>query len=152
MLEHLLLKLKRDFPTVDWVAGDKFAWDPRDQKVTFDPSVAHPKWSLLHEAGHVAASHQTYKSDVSLLKMEVEAWAKAAKLAAIYGETINKNYVEDCLDSYRDWLHRRSTCPNCSQNGLEQTKGRYHCLNCQHVWEVSEQRFCRVYRKNISLK
>lgn len=147
-LVNLLKRLKSDYPDVGLKKSDRFSWDPSTKTIYYDPSGQDPKWSLLHEAGHMTKQHSVYKGDLSLLTMEVEAWDEAKRLAKIYGETIEQDHIEDCLDSYRDWLYKRSQCPNCSLNGVEKSTGNYRCLNCRHQWTVTENRFCRVYRKS----
>lgn len=146
--DKLLLALKEELADISWQESERFSWDPRHKTIFFSLDTEHPKWSLLHEAGHAKCDHERYSSDIELLKMEVEAWQAAKVLATELGEAIDQDHVEDCLDSYRDWLHRRSKCPHCEQNGIESPKGTYCCINCTHSWTVSEQRFCRVYRKS----
>ena len=147
-LNNLLKSLRNDYPEVRWKKSERFSWDPSQKTIYYDPSGQDPKWSLLHEAGHMSKQHNTYRNDLNLLKMEVEAWDEAKHLATVYGETIDQDHIEDCLDSYRDWLYKRSQCPKCSQNGIEQSSGNYRCINCRHQWTVTENRFCRVYRKS----
>ncbi len=147
-LHSLLEQLKNDFPGVSWREAARFSWDPKERVISYASHGEHPKWSLLHEAGHMNKGHNNYKNDIGLLMMEVEAWTEAKSLGAKYGEVIDQTHIEDCLDSYRDWLHKRSQCPKCEQNGLEYTRGHYRCINCHHEWSVSDQRFCRVYRKS----
>ena len=109
------------------------------------------EWSLLHEIGHVLCEHKIYSSDVGLLKMEVQAWQKARKLANKYAINIDEEHIEKCLDSYRDWLYRRSSCPKCSQAGIEKSLGIYLCVNCKNQWKVTAEKFCRVYRKTVTI-
>lgn len=147
-LNNLLNRLSKDFPTINWEKSERFSWEPSTGTIYYDPCGQDPKWSLLHEAGHMTKQHNTYKGDLDLLRMEVEAWDEAKRLASVYGETIDQDHIEDCLDSYRDWLYKRSQCPKCYQNGIEQTSGNYRCINCRHQWTVTQNRFCRVYRKS----
>jgi hypothetical protein len=108
-------------------------------------------WSILHELGHALLDHQSYENDVNLLQKEAEAWEKAVIVAKSYGMTIDQEHIQNCLDTYRDWLHKRSTCPTCSSHGLQQNKALYRCLNCQGAWKVSSARFCRPYRLKKAL-
>lgn len=146
-LNHLLARLKVDYPDVNFIESDHFRWNADKRVVFFSTNTETPVWSLMHEIGHMNSGHQAYSSDLGLLKMEVEAWQKAKQLGAMYGLKADEEYIQDCIDSYRDWLHKRSCCPLCNQNGIEKTKGHYWCINCQASWEVSNSRFCRVYRK-----
>lgn len=143
----LVRRLEQDFPHVSFVVSDHSRWSPEDRVVFFAPDREHADWSLLHEAGHMLADHTNYRTDIDLLKMEVEAWEKAKELGQKYRVKIDPEHIEDCLDSYRDWLYRRSLCPNCSHTGLEKNSGNYSCINCGSQWMVSSDRFCRVYRK-----
>jgi hypothetical protein len=106
-------------------------------------------WSLLHETGHGLLVHADYQSDLELLHMEVAAWEKAKELGQAFGVQIDPNHIEDCLDTYRDWLHRRSTCPTCGSVSLQHNSTEYHCHNCNAMWQVSSSRFCRPYRQLI---
>jgi hypothetical protein len=90
--------------------------------------------------------HQTYRSDFELLLLEVAAWDKAKQLAASQGITMDEEHIQDCLDTYRDWLHERSTCPRCGTVSLQASPSEYNCHNCSASWQVSKSRFCRPYR------
>jgi len=146
-LESLIDKLRTDFPEVVFVEAAECRWSPEEQTIYYKTSDAHPEWSVLHELGHVQSNHLSYSSDIELLMMEAEAWQEAKQLATSYDIKVNAKHIEKCLDSYRDWLYRRSACPNCTQCGIEQSPGRYRCINCGQLWQVSPERFCRVYRK-----
>lgn len=147
----LLQQLKKDFPKVKFIASDRFQWSPEENAIYFTKDTKNNGWSLLHEAGHMLCDHINYSHDFGLLRMEVEAWEKARKLAEKYNHKIDEEHIDKCLDTYRDWLHKRSSCPKCTQAGIERTTGNYHCINCGHRWKVSSERFCRPYRKSFSL-
>lgn len=143
----LLKQVSRDFPDINFKPGDTFRWSSETNTVYYDVSADHACWSLLHEAGHVSRGHSGYKSDSRLVRMEVEAWETALQIAGRYGITIDEDYVQDCIDSYRNWQYSRSKCPRCAQTGAEHTNGLYKCINCREEWQVSPNRFCRVYRR-----
>lgn len=146
-------RLISEHPDIKFIISARFQWSPEDKVIYYNPTSPKPEWSLLHELGHVRGGHVSYRSDIGLLKMEVEAWQKARELARNYGIQISENHIEKCLDSYRDWLYKRSSCPACSQAGLEKITGQYQCINCSESWQVTPERFCRVYRKTVpSLK
>lgn len=92
-------------------------------------------------------NHTSYSSDTRLVGIEVEAWDAAIILAKKYDISVDEDYVQDCLDSYRKWQHDRSKCPKCQMAGLEVKNGEYKCFNCQNQWHVTPNRFCRAYRK-----
>lgn len=140
------------YPAVRLSTGNAFLWSPKEKTVFYAPEklkTDEGQWSLLHELSHADLNHTTYRNDFELLQLEVAAWERAATLAVELGTTINQNFIEDCLDSYRDWLHQRSTCPTCGSGGLQHDQKTYRCHNCHAVWTVSESRFCRIYRRKV---
>lgn len=150
-MQALVDKLIAAYPDLKFVAGDSFYWCPESSEVFYDPSKAAQKsapWSLLHETCHALLEHNSYKSDVELLHLEVAAWSEAIALGPQYGVRIDDEYVQDCLDTYRDWLYRRSVCPGCGTQCLQNDKtSHYRCFNCHTRWHVSPSRFCRAYRR-----
>jgi hypothetical protein len=154
-MEELVAKLTKDFPSIKFSPGKQFCWSPETHEVIYrqNSKSDESSWSLLHETGHAVLQHKTYQADVALLRLEVEAWTKAKDLASNYGIEIGEDHIEDCLDTYRDWLYKRSICPTCNAKCLQQEDFiHYKCFNCHTVWKVSPNRFCRAYRstKNVS--
>ena len=147
---RLLEKVSRDFPKIEFKLSDTFCWSDEDQSICYDPDAEHAIWSLLHELGHMHYKHDRYTTDVMLVRMEVEAWEKAKELGSHYDHAIDEDHIQDCIDSYRNWQHRRSTCPECEQTGIEKTSGTYLCINCRTTWKVTANRFCRVYRQRLN--
>lgn len=147
--DTLLTKLKKQFPGIKFIKGQTFYWSPINQAVFFNAdklSSNDGQWALLHEVAHGALGHSSYENDMALLLCEVAAWQQALELAQDYDVVIDKDHVEDCLDTYRDWLYARSSCPLCELNSLQVSSQKYQCLNCQNTWKVSPSRFCRPYR------
>lgn len=149
-MDTLILKLRKDYPGLQFETADSFYWSPKDQKVFYnndpkDKTVAN--WSLLHEVGHGLLGHIAFESDFQLLKMEVEAWEEARTISTKYGIAIDPDHIQDCLDTYRDWLYQRSTCPECTNCSLQIDSRSYMCFNCGCVWQVSQSRMCRPYRR-----
>ncbi len=152
-MENLLRKLKPLLPHVTFTPGDTFFWSPEHSRITYKPdSVANGQsvWALLHEASHALLGHQTYLKDLDLLLLEVAAWEEAKQLGQRFKIRIDEDHIQDCLDTYRDWLHQRATCPRCSTVSLQPTPGAYRCHNCAATWSVSASRFCRPYRLSNS--
>ncbi len=143
----LLKSLEKEYPNIAFVRSEHIRWASEAKTVYFNPDKIHANWSLLHEVGHMISKHKSYNSDIELLQMEVEAWKKAQEISTKYNITIDKNHIEDCLNSYRDWLYKRSLCPKCFHTGIEKKTGDYSCINCNNTWQVTKERFCRVYRK-----
>ncbi len=146
--KQILQQIRIDYRDVKFVASNKSRWDPKSKQIFYNLEQPNILWSVLHEIGHMQAGHSTYKNDLELLKMESEAWTYAKQLSKNYNITIENDYIEDCLDSYRDWLHKRSSCTRCSQTGLQTDNSTYICVNCGQQWRVSKSRFCRSYRIN----
>lgn len=153
-MQTILNKLQTDYPNLTFEASQTFFWSPKTKKVFYrdikDDCVAI--WSLFHEVGHALLDHKTYDSDFELLDMEVQAWTKAEELAVNHGYVIDSNHIQDCLDTYRDWLYQRSTCPTCTSNSLQIDNYTYRCFNCATVWHVSSSRMCRPYRRKAKSK
>lgn len=152
---RVMTSIKGLAPGVTFEPGDSFYWSPRTQTVTYnESSLSEPGgiWSLLHETSHALLDHTVYNTDFELLSLEVAAWEHAKQLGPNLETTIDENYVQDCLDTYRDWLHRRSTCPTCGSVGLQHSTTDYRCHNCNSIWHVTEARFCRPYRRKVATK
>jgi hypothetical protein len=149
-MQKLLDDLAILLPHITCKSGAAFRWSPQEQEITYR-GTAHPteldEWALLHEAGHALLNHKTYNSDLELLLLEVAAWEKASEVAAELGILIDPEHIQDCLDTYRDWLHQRSTCPVCTTTCLQISSTTYRCHNCSTEWRVSTSRFCRAYRR-----
>lgn len=148
-MEKLLKKLVANFPELTFIEGSRCRWSPHDKTITYaiDDTEDQTAWALFHELAHASLNHTTYSTDLELLLMESSAWDKAKQLAAEYGLVIDEDHIQDCLDTYRDWLDQRSTCPVCGNNSLQQGSEEYRCFNCRTVWRVSSSRFCRPYRQ-----
>lgn len=146
-MHELIQKIQRNFPSISFVQDTAFHWSAQSKTIYYNVGSEDCVWSLLHELGHASLDHTNYESDIELLHMEVAAWDMARKLGEAYDISISEIHMEDCLDTYRDWLHRRSQCPTCTVHGVQSGPATYQCLNCQTVWAVSADRFCRTYRK-----
>ena len=148
--KDFISRLRHDFPDFRFVPGGQENWSPGSHTITYkkDEPLHRLKCGLLHELAHAQLGHQDYKSDFELLKMESQAWELAAKLGRKYGVRISDEHIQNCLDTYRDWLHRRSTCPACGMHVLQSDAVSYHCFNCQTTWKVSSGRFVRPYRRS----
>lgn len=144
----LFSKVLVDIPGLAFEPSNDFHWQPESKTVWFVEGMLetnHGQLLLAHELGHAKLAHSEFSSDLDLLKKEVQAWAEAKKIAKTCKIKFDENLAEDCLNSYRHWLDKRSTCPNCSQTGY-QTSANYHCINCNHRWRVSSSQTTRVCR------
>lgn len=149
--DSLISKLKADYPSLRFVPADYFRWAPEDQTIYYAP-LGEPRdeATLLHELGHALAGHTDFFHDIELIKMEREAWVKATAIAPTYEVVIEETVAEEALDSYRDWLHARSRCPNCEQAGVQESENTYQCLICYASWRVNDARQCGLRRYRLS--
>ncbi len=150
-MELLLASLKTAYPHLEFASGKQFSWSPETHEIIYKIGTddQRDRWSLLHETGHALLGHTAYQADYSLLRLEVAAWEKARELAAQFAVVLDEDHVQDCLDTYRDWLYKRSICPSCASKCLQQDDyAHYRCYNCHAVWRVTPSRFCRSYRSS----
>ncbi len=146
-MDKMITTLMPSVPGIKFQSGNAFYWSPKHKSITYKPDNSEESiWALLHETAHALLGHKDYDSDLELLLLEVAAWAKACEVARDLGVDINEEHIQDCLDTYRDWLHQRSTCPRCSVVSLQVSASEYGCHNCDARWRVSTSRFCRPYR------
>lgn len=150
-MQKLIDTLAAKFPKLRFTPGQQFYWSPETGEIFFEAAARgrQATWSLLHETGHALLKHKSYQADFELLRLEIAAWERARQLAEDLGITINEDHIQNSLDTYRDWLHKRSICPNCSTKCLQQSDFvHYRCFNCHTVWKVTANRFCRAYRRS----
>lgn len=147
-MRKLLDTLQKDFPRLTFTAGEEFCWSPKHAAIIYPVGATSEaaNWALLHEVSHALLDHHNYQSDLELISLESQAWEQAKTLGQKYGHQIDADHIEDCMDTYRDWLHQRSACPVCSTRSLQQDSEHYKCFNCGQVWKVTSSRFCRPYR------
>lgn len=134
------------------IAGSRFAWSPNENIVWYEEErLATPEGilSMLHESSHALLHHTGYKNDLQLLRLEVDAWRKARELAREFKVPVEESFVDDCLESYREWLYRRSTCVRCGTNSFQDHQGTYSCHICGSRWQVPTSPLCQVRRKMI---
>lgn len=150
----LVNKLIADFPDINFEKSDDFYWSPTTKTVFMDSVRAKTdELTLLHEVAHAVLNHQHYSRDIGLLKIEREAWDYARTvLTGRYEVSYDEDHAETMIDSYRDWLHSRSTCSQCCANGIQTGDHSYRCLGCSHEWRVNDARRCdlRRYSLNVS--
>lgn len=173
-ISELLEQLQQDFHEYRFEPYDCFKWVPTEATIGYcitpqtnqapgsassaDPVAAQKNqpltprnaadcFDLLHELAHAQLAHAHYRFDVELLRQESSAWQLAAlTLGPRYDVVIADEYVQECLDTYRDWLYSRSACPNCAQTGLQSRPNAYTCVNCSQVWKVNDARQCALRR------
>lgn len=130
-MTELVEKLRVDYPEFRFVLGRKFMFRP-PRTVVLGPLEPFHELLLLHEVSHAILKHKGFKTDVERLKMEVSAWEKARELALNYGVEFDEEMAQRELDSYRDWLHKKSRCPKCGLTRFQDSDG-YHCPRCENL-------------------
>ncbi len=155
-MKQFVKQLQEAYPDLSFQQDSRFYWNPQDNIICYVPGDTSTEaiWSLLHELAHGLLQHKNYQTDLELLFMEAEAWehAKILQHKHASGQPIDEEHIQDCLDTYRDWLYSRSVCPKCDQVGIQKQKHEYQCINCVRAWRVSEKRFTRPYRLCVSPK
>ena len=126
-----LARIKSDFPEFKFIDGARFSFRP-PRTIVVGPEENSDSLLLLHELGHALCGHRDFDTGVRRVKMEREAWDKARELAEIYGVLINDNAVECELDTYREWLHKKSRCPRCGLTRFQTPDGEFHCPRCEN--------------------
>ena len=152
-IANLLPQLHKDFPDITFIPGDSFFWSPKERKITYTTHqdiAEHGVWALLHELSHATLGHEHYDTDYELIKLELTAWQHARRIGKKYNVSIDGEHIQDCLDTYRDWLHKRATCPNCNVVSLQRSDNLYQCFNCKTTWSVPRSPLCRVTRRVIT--
>lgn len=139
-----------DLSRLRFEESDGFSWNHGTATITYNPADTHAELYLLHEYAHAELAHATFSRDVELITMERDAWHRTRQLAADYDIPVDDTLVEEALDTYRDWLHARSTCPNCQSTGIQTGDRNYTCLACRHKWRVNEARTCALRRYSSS--
>jgi hypothetical protein len=153
-MDELIAQVRAEFPALRFTPGEQFCWSPETGEIFYKTGAKGRRaaWSLLHETGHALLEHASYQADFELLRLEVAAWQRARQLASGLQIQIDEDHIQDCLDTYRDWLYKRSICPTCSTKCLQQGDFvHYRCFNCHTVWRVTASRFCRAYRRQAGV-
>ena len=135
------------FPDITFVDGKEFRWDPPQTTIEYVSDDTRSIEHLLHEIAHANLGHAQYQRDVELITLERDAWHYAAtELAPQFHIQIDSDLIEDDLNTYRDWLHARSTCPKCSATGVQTKNDSYTCVVCRTTWKVNQAINCGLKR------
>lgn len=143
----LIKRLKADYPQFKFIKSSNYSWSHSDSTIYYadNDDISF----LFHELSHGVLNHTDYNRDIELIAMEREAWDYTIKIASEYNISISNDIIQSTLDTYRDWLHKRSTCPNCTAIGVQIKKQSYKCLACGHQWQVNESRTCALRRYTL---
>lgn len=142
-INSLIKAIQHDHPDLTLTPSEAFSWSPSTNTIYY-VETGDAEY-LLHELAHASLDHVAYRQDIELLGMERDAWTYAVgTLASRYDVAITDDIVQTSLDTYRDWLHRRSTCPTCKATGIQSLAGTYACPHCRTTWHASEAKFCQL--------
>lgn len=128
---EFLEKVRVDFPDFRFISGERFAFRP-PRTIVVGPEEMSDSLLLLHEVGHALCGHRDFRTGPRRLKMEREAWEKVRELCDLYGVSYDEELVEAELDTYRDWLDKKSRCPLCGLTRFQAPDGAYHCPRCEN--------------------
>jgi len=132
--------------------GEVFSFNANTKIITYVPNELegdNGNVALLHEIAHMKLGHFSYNYDVELLKLEHEAWEETRRLAKEYGIVVNESHIEECLESYDEWLNKRATCPRCGEYALQRDHNTFGCFVCDCYWKVNERKDRRVRKRII---
>ncbi len=145
-IASILPRLKNNFPQFAFKKGPEFCWSSDEKTIYYKDTGKDQYCFLFHELAHALLEHDNYDKDIRLLVMERQAWDYATKLATEYDCHIPTDIIQNNLDTYRDWMHARSTCPKCTAIGMQTTDNLYACSSCNHKWRPNEARNCSLRR------
>lgn len=147
-ISSLVKKLTRDYPALTFAHGQTAHWSSTEHTVWYTTDEPHADWVLLHETAHGLLRHANYAYDIELVRFEKDAWQYAVQtLAPRYNLVIDPDFIEAHLDTYRDWLHAKSTCPACQSSGYEARTRQYQCLQCGTSWRTNAGLTSRIRRR-----
>lgn len=134
-VDKIVERVRRDFPGLRFRMGKKFMYR-FPGTITYERTVEGKMntefgLQLLHEIGHAICEHKFFTTDPERLKMEREAWEVARRLSVRYEVDYDAEFVEQEMDTYRDWLHQRSKCRRCGLTRYQTKDGVYHCPRCE---------------------
>ena len=145
------MRIFSKFPQFEFQSGDTFRWSPTTNTIVYDGArvaTGSGLMALLHEISHAVLGHSNYQWDVQLLRMEAEAWEKTEVICRDEEIHFDSNQMQDCLESYRQWIYQRSLCPNCNNTGIQQSSDEYACVLCDKHWGVPASQVCRITRRS----
>ncbi len=126
-----LAKIKSDHPEFNFRKGERFSFRP-PKTITVGPDEKNDELLLLHELGHAMSGHKAFNTGAERLKMEREAWEKARELASGYGVEFDDFLAETELDTYRNWLDKKTRCKKCGLTCYQTPDGVNHCPRCEN--------------------
>ena len=128
------------YPNFTFRAGKKFKFRPQKTIYYIPPEVFEletPKDSLetfplllCHELAHALLGHFSYSTDLERLKIEVSSWEETKSLCKKFKIPFSEELATLELDTYRNWLDKKSRCKTCGMTRFETPDGKYLCPRC----------------------
>ncbi len=150
--DELLSRIKHDYPRIKFCSGRQFYWSPNEKTIYFSTEIRPNEAGhlILHELAHMELKHTNYDYDVELIQMELAAWEYSkANFYPQYLPEFNQTLQDGYLESYRDWLYRRSLCPKCNLTGQQLANHSYSCPTCHQKWQPNIAKQNRLQRRQI---
>jgi len=141
-----ICKLEEDYPQFNFKPSDNFFWSFKENTIFYVEDAKNQFILALHELSHALLKHNNFNYDVELISMERQAWDYAKDIALKYEINIPDQFIQSNLDSYRNWMHMRSTCINCKAIGVQCSRYSYKCPACKQTWKVNDARECNLKR------
>ena len=130
-----LSQLTSDYPNFSFRPGKKFKFRPKSTIYYIPPTSVSDSFPLLllHELSHALLGHFTFTSQHQRLKLESAAWEKTRSLCDLYSVPFDPSLAEAELDTYRNWLYKKSLCPSCSSVCAELDLSTLFCPLCEKI-------------------
>ncbi len=138
-LSKFVTQLSKDFPDFHFTYGKRFAFRPPKTIVVGPDEGEATPLLVFHELGHALSGKYSYNLGIERLKIEAMAWQEGKKT---YDSCLasgkypglppwDEDFVEDSLDTYRNWLHTKSKCRKCGLTMLQKPDKSWHCPYCE---------------------
>ena len=131
-------------PNFTFRAGKKFKFRPQKTIYYIPPEVFEletPKDSLetfplllCHELAHALLGHFSYSTDLERLKIESAAWEETKNLCKKFNLPFSEELAELELNTYRNWLEKKSICKICGMTRFETKNEGYLCPHCDLLY------------------
>lgn len=134
-LNSLVSRLQRDYPEFHFVYGKRFSFRPPKTIVIGPDEGKNTPLLVFHELGHAISGEYSYALSIERLKIESLAWQEGKKAYQNYQDLAlpawDDSFVEDNLDTYRNWLHQKSKCPSCGLTRYQDANQKWCCPYCR---------------------
>ncbi|MBR3320251.1 hypothetical protein IKG20_03035 [Candidatus Saccharibacteria bacterium] len=131
-----LESIKTAYPKFSFLPGRKFLFRP-PKTIYYLESNENFRFLLLHELSHAVLGHFTFEKSLERLQLERDAWEKTRELCKTYDVPFDESLAEEELDTYRDWVHKKTLCKTCGLTCLEVSPESLYCPFCQKFYKKS---------------